>query len=174
MGSRAAVEHRYRARRSLAYTSAELALNHELPLPILLRPIEASAIDHWQRFWTGHPARRYSWPWPEIAADYRNAHPDRFEVAIWSQRILCALAVGRIGSAYVGVNFLEGSPEPNHPVRGYVTGTVMAVAERYAAATARGEVRFFDPLPELVPWYAKFGYSLARPRREAPYCWRRI
>lgn len=166
---------RYRERRALAHAAAVALVRDDLPVECDLRAIDPGALAVFARQWDGHPARRFPWPWADIAAEYRRNHPDRFEVAVWSGEVLCGLAVGKVsgGTLYCGVNFLEGSPEP-HPLRGFIVGIVIAAAEAYAVTIGKGSVRLVDPLPELVPLYASFGYSLASPRRESPYCWKMV
>lgn len=170
---RGAAEARYRERRALAHAAVADLVRPDLPAPCDLRPIEPSALQAFRGQWSGHASRRFRWPWEDIAAEYRRNHPDRFEVAVWSGDCLCGLAVGKVsaGPLYCGVNFLEGSPAP-HPLRGFIVGIVVASAEAYAVTIGKGTVRLVDPLPELVPLYGKFGYSLASPRRESPYCWK--
>lgn len=174
--SRAQAERRCHARRAAAYAHALEALADDVPVPLSLRPIEPSALDHAARIWTRHPERIVRWPWNEIAVDFRRDHPDRFEVAIWSGAVLCGLAIGRCSRSplYCGVNYLEGSPDPAHALRGFVIGIVLAAAESYAMMLGKEEVRLFDPFPALVPIYEAFGYALATPRRASTYCWRRI
>ncbi len=173
IGRRGSAEVRYRERRALAYATAEALVRTDLPAACELRPIEPSALHAFAECWDGLPARRYAWPWGDIAAEFRRNHPDRFEVAVWSGGALCGLAIGRVsaGPLYCGVNFLEGCPG-QHPLRGFIVGIVIATAEAYAVAIGKGAVRLIDPLPDLVPLYAKYGYSLASPRRESPYCWK--
>ncbi len=104
----------------------------------------------------------------------RKNEPDRFEAAVWSGDTLCGLAIGWTRKEFCRVDYLEGSPAPDHPLRGRVTVIVSGAAVAYATALGRGEVRLVNPLPAVVPHYVALGFTLANPKGEAPYCWWKI
>src|SRR3954447_11011088 len=112
--SRSSAEFRYHALRRVACQAAEgdLAV---AGLGVDLRPIDAAALD---AFGTWSP-RRVAWPWPEMTADWRRGYPARFEVAVWRDGILCALALGRPSpkAAHMSLHYLEANPDPRHPLR---------------------------------------------------------
>lgn len=93
--SRGAAEARYRTIRLAALQAAEALAAHAFIAPIRLTGIGPDAVDIAHHAWTGHPDRRCSWPWRQMIADVRRAEPSRFEVAIWSDEILCGLAIGK-------------------------------------------------------------------------------
>ena len=51
-----------------------------------------------------------------------------------------------------------------------VSGALVA----YAKALGKTEVRLNDPLPSVVPLYEGYGFTLATPAGEAPYCWWKV
>ena len=172
-GSRSSAETRYRELRHLAFQAAQDDLaaaggNAEL------RAIDATALTAFGTW----PARRVAWPWPDMAADWRRGHPDRFELAVWSGDALCALALGRPspGASHMALYFMEGSPDPGHPLRRKVATVVITALRAYAIALGKGELRLVDPLPEVIPFYCSpaMGFELVRPRMEAPYCRRSL
>lgn len=173
--SRGAAEARYRAIRLAALrTAAEIASTQLAPLAVCLDVIGFIAIAAFVAQWDGHPRRRYPWPWERIVDDARKNEPDRFEVAVWSGETLCGLAIGWSRNEFCRVDYLEGAPTPSHPLKGHVAMIVIGAAVAYATALGRGEVRLVDPIPAVVPCYEALGFALARPKRMAPYCWRKV
>jgi hypothetical protein len=109
-----------------------------------------------------------------MVSDFRRGEPGRFEVAVWSGQILCGLAIGRTRTEYCRVDYLEGSPDPVHPLKGNVVVVVAGAVVAYATALGKREVRLVDPLPAVVAHYEALGFKLANPKGASPYCWREI
>jgi hypothetical protein len=175
MPSRADAERRYEAYRNIARSKAEeLMQTNVAPTPLRLTAIGPAALDACHSQWEPQPTRRLAWSWPRIIADARRHHPTRFEVAVWSGDVLCGLAWGRTGANYCSVNYLEGSPLPNHPLKGSVAVVVSGAMATYATALERPEIRFLEPLPEVVRLYQSLGFTLANPPKQPPYCSRRL
>jgi hypothetical protein len=170
MASRQATEARYAGYRATSFRKAEELLRPVAPVPLSLRPLTPEALAAFDTGWRGSPERRYPWPWPEMAGDYRRNEPDRFEVAVWSGEALCGLCLGKLRAGYCGGDYLEGSPLPTHPLKGFVLPTVLTALTAYAVALRRKHIRLINPLPEMVPRYEILGFVLVRPRGEAPYC----
>src|ERR1700692_4365281 len=140
--SRAAAEARYRAVRLAALQATEdLASPQFAPTPVHLGLITAPALAAFGDHWQGRPSRRYPWPWPTMVDDIRKSETDRFEVSVWSGDALCGLAIGRTRQTFCRVDYLEGSPVPNHPLRGSVAVLVSGAVIAYATALGREEVR---------------------------------
>lgn len=175
--TRAAAEARYRMRRALAFQAAEAKLA-AAGIVAELRPLDASALAAFAAQWRGHPTRRVAWPWSDMAADWRRACPERFELAVWSGGQLCALALGRPAPSarHLALHYQEGSPNPAHPLRGRVTAVVLIAAEAYALVLGKTELRLVEPLPALVSYYCSpaLGFHLVSPPGAPPYCTRRI
>lgn len=173
--SRGATEARYRDIRHAALNKAEeLAQTVFAPTPVRLTAIGPAAVDAFKGHWNGHAARRYPWPWADMVAAARRDDPTRFEVAVWSAQTLCGLALGRTRAAYCGIDYLEGSPEPTHALKGRVTTLVAAAATIYAIALGKSQLRLMNPLPDMVARYQALGFALAAPKGESPYCWRTL
>jgi len=166
--SRSSAEFRYHALRHLACQAAgaDLAV---AGLAVDLRPIDAAALDAF-RTWS---PRRVAWPWPEMIADWRRGHPARFEVAVWRDGILCALALGRPSpkATHMSLHYLEANPDPGHPLRRKVAAVAITALDAYATVLGKHELRLVDPLPALIPFYCSpgMGFELARPHGETPY-----
>lgn len=172
-GSRSSAEARYQNLRRLACQDAKADLAAR-GIEVELRAIDASALAAFET-WQG---RYVAWPWPEMTADWRRAHPDRFELAVWRGDVLCALAIGRPSpsAAHMALYYMEGNPDPGHPLRGKVAATVITALRAYAIALGKTEMRLVEPLPEVVPFYCspRMGFELVSPRGETPYCRRSI
>jgi hypothetical protein len=172
-GSRSSAEARYRDLRHLACLDAQGDLA-SAGVDVAFRPIDATALAAWAAW----QARRVAWPWPEMVADWRRGHPDRFEVAVWSNDVLCALALGRPApkAAHMSLHYLEGSPDPGNPLRRKVAATVITALRAYAIVLGKEELRLVEPLAQLVPFYCSpaMGFELVSLRGAAPYCRRSI
>jgi len=171
--SRSRAEAEYRNLRGVAFQDATAFLL-AAGVRAELRPIDAAALAA-AELWTG---RRVGWPWHLMIPDWRRNYPKRFEVAIWRDGVLCALALGRPArkAPHLSLYYLERNPDPANPLRGQVTGAVLATLRAYAVVLGKAELRLMDPLPALIPRYcsAAFGFHLVTPAAEAPYCARSI
>jgi hypothetical protein len=173
--SRSAAEARYRDIRLAALKTAEDIASAQLATrPVRLDIISAAALATFRDHWVGHSRRRYPWPWAEIVENARKNEPDRFEAAVWSGDTLCGLAIGWTRKEFCRVDYLEGSPVPDHPLRGRVAVIVFGAAVAYATALGRAEVCLINPLPAVVPRYEALGFKLASPKGETPYCWWKV
>ncbi len=109
-----------------------------------------------------------------MVADYRQHHPSRFDFAAWSGDTLFGLAIGRTGSVYCSIEYLEGSPVVGHPLKGQVIPAALTALLGYTTVLGRSEMRLMEPLAPLVPVYEARGLLLVEPRGERPYCVRKI
>jgi hypothetical protein len=169
--SRGAVEHQYRQRRLAALQRAEEIASEALAtIPCHLNIITPTALQAFEEQWEGHPLRSYPWPWRQMVEDARRNEPGRFEVSVWSGETLCGLAIGSTRQAFCRVDYLEGSPDPAHPLKGIVTVIVSGAATAYATALGKDEIRLMNPLPAVVPHYQSLGFKVANLPDGTPYC----
>jgi hypothetical protein len=171
--SRSSAEARYRETRRLAFQQAQEELA-DAGIGVDLRSIDAAAMEAFSAW----PPRRVAWPWPDLAADWRKGHPDRFDLAVWSDGALCALAMGRPApkAPHMSLHYMEANPDPVNPLRRRVAAVVVTSLQAYAMVLGKRELRLIDPLPAVVPFYCstRMGFTLVTPRGEAPYCRRSI
>jgi hypothetical protein len=167
--SRTRAEAHYRDVRLAALQAAEGLCADGLAEPVRLALIGPEALAAHEA-WIGHPARRYNWPWRQMTEDLRRAEPGRFELAIWHGGILCGLSLGRLRAGFCRVDYLEGSPLPDHPLRGKVAAVMFTAAVAYATAAGKREIHLTDPLPAVIPHYLKLGFELAFNPDKTPYC----
>ncbi len=97
-------------------------------------------------------------------------------MAIWSGEILCGLGVGWVSDAHerLTLHFLEGSPDPRHPLRGDVVFLAFAAAEAYARAVGAKSMALKNPLRGVVEWYVRRGYHLAYEQRGKLYFYKQL
>lgn len=169
--NRDATESRYGGYRSAALARAEALFAPSIaPTPVRFGTITAAALDAWHLQWARHPARQVAWPWNVMVPDHRRRHPTRFESAVWSGDALCGLAIGRAGVNYCSLEYLEGSPISDHPLRRQVIPAALTALLAYTTVLGRSEMRLVEPLDALVPVYEARGFVLVEPPGERRYC----
>lgn len=115
--------------------------------------------------WSG---RKVDWDWGSIQRTLRKSHPRRYELALWCERILCGLVVGRLSDSkrWLSLTFIEGNPK-QHPLKGEVVPLALQGASLYAGLMADEvwggpEVRVKNPLPEARHVYVRAGFTLTQ------------
>ena len=140
--------------------------------------INSKALECWEKQWLSFipSGRSWSdWNWRDDVAEWKR-HIDRFEVAIWSGRQLCGLALGKPSQARnnLSVYLLQGSSVENHPLKGKVLAIVIDAAGAYGTALGCRELRLVKPLSGMVGKYQDLGFRLVKEHRSAPYCVRSL
>lgn len=174
--SRAAAERAYAARRAEAFAAAQAKVT-AAGIAAEIRPVvDPAALDAFAADWRDHPARRVAWPWPEMLARFRRDYPARFELAVWREGRLRALALGRPSASplHCAVHYIERDPDPGGPLRSRVVPVVLEALQSYAETLGKAELRLMEPLPGLVAYYQRFGFNLVTPKREAQYLVRKV
>ncbi len=70
---------------------------------------------------------------------------------------------------WIAIDFLQGSPDHAHPLRGRVISIALAVLEAQVLAADAAEARLLSPFPELVPLYEARGYQRVADRPDLDY-----
>lgn len=164
--------------RADAYAAATQALIGEIRTPFDLRSIESRALRVWRTEWVPRytDARDIGeWNWDALSSDYLR-RPAAFHLAIWSEGRLCGMAAGKASGKHriLTVNFIEGSPDPHHPLKGKIRTLALAAAKSYAQVLGATTLRLSDPAPELLAGYVAAGFDLVFLGRAVRYCERRI
>ena len=71
------------------------------------------------------------------------------------------------------MDFLEGNPNPRHPLKGQVIGIVLTMAEAYRQLIGVPELRLHHVDPNLIPLYTLKGFALAPDLGGLPHMVRR-
>ena len=162
----------YRSR-SRALTQAEF---REIGLSSLaLKPLDDKALQAWSTDWrSSHPNALGGWNWREQRQRYASK-VQRFDLSVWSGDRLCALALGKdcTGEAAC-LNLVEREPVDDNPVRGQVLAIVLSALTYYAQLSGRTYIRVFDPDPNLIAKYDKFGLELDRQAKNRQILQRKV
>jgi hypothetical protein len=140
--------------------------------------------------WTGKAAEAYAEQWSPVAERQSNDRPafdwpnlfhicrdpDRLDIVVWGpEETLCGLALGTTTGRSLALRFLEGSPDPNCPLRGRRALIALDVAARYAQLRGKPEIRLYEVDSSLESLYRDiYGFEERRPYKEKPYLWKEV
>jgi hypothetical protein len=164
---------------ALAFAAAATEVAGSLPAPAEFSLMGRDAIAEFKRSWLPRYAkpRAYGqWDWeheilPRYARDL-----DAFRLAIWSDDVLCGLALGTVtrNRKRVILNFVAGSPDPSHPLKGTILLSAIAAADMYGRGLDASRLDIADPAPGLLKTYQALGFTVAKTVAGATYCSRAI
>lgn len=161
----------YRLIRAEAHSLLEQQIReltgHTVQISEMTRPL-LTQIQHWQ-------GRIYPWDWTYIRHKFWPI-PSRFEMAISVHGRLCGLAIGNPsnGRRHLSAYYLEGNPDPQHPLKGMILPIVLGGLELYAKMLDCSYIRLVEPVAGLRPKYQSLGFSaVARVPSGALYCERK-
>jgi hypothetical protein len=142
-----------------------------------IRGLDGHAVGAWEHTWRGTPhwSRQGGFAW--IALHHRYCRkPRNFHCALWHRDVLCGLAVGRVseGHEQVALHFMEGNPDPSHPLRGNVADVVFGCAQLYARSVGAKWLVLKEPDAGLELFYARLGFGLAYREKGVRYCKRAV
>jgi len=124
--------------------------------------IAAAARSVFTGTWLGHRGRSMDRDWAALSAKFQNSHPKCVNAAIRHDTTLCGMATGAVNQdRFVALDFLEGNPNPMHPLKGQVIGIVLTMAEAYRQLIGVPELRLHDVDPNLIPLSTMLGFALA-------------
>jgi hypothetical protein len=117
--------------------------------------------------WLGTP--RADWDWEEVFR--RHSDPDRLDIAIWGVNDrLSGLALGTTTGEAVEIQFLEGDPRPDCPLKGRRILIILESAACYAQARGRAELRVRPKNERLEDLYRQtYGFVLETSSRGDRY-----
>ena len=167
-----------------AYAAArEEAISIQRVHPSLhLADIDGRALDRWRSTWIGaHRSGAGRWNWLALVEQL----PRRAAVlplAIWFGEDLCGLALGHAsrhrtfgGRHTMTLTHVERRPEPPEvPLRGRVILIAITAAENYGLTLGATRLRLSHPDRNLLPFYLRLGFSVARKGDKPVYCEREI
>jgi hypothetical protein len=84
-------------------------------------------------------------------------------IAVWGEdNSLCGLALctKSKGNEVLSIHYIEGSPNENHPLKGYVFTIIDTVLLQYGGLIKSNSIRIIDPVDTLISFYTSFGYKL--------------
>lgn len=171
-----------RVRRAAYATARDSALaSGRVAAPFRLADCDAHTLSVWRSTWTRPQLSGWGgWDWePLLRRAWKN--PSAFHLGIWSDKYLCGLAVGRVSDrnrhgmrTVLSVDYIEGAPDPHHPLRGNILWLAVAAAETYGRAVGAHTLRLMEPLPHILHLYTALGFGVVRKLDSVLYCERRI
>lgn len=152
-------ERRYAMHRTLAYEDTVSRI--KLPKRYQLAGIGYEALKAFEKVWQPNKERKVKWDWMEQVARWKRTDHSRLELAVWHDKELCGLMVGKTSKrkTIVYVLGIEGAPY-KHPLKGYIIPIALEVAEAYATSLGAKELRLDKPAAILIARYQKLGYTL--------------
>lgn len=172
---------RYARLRRAAYDITAVEWSLTTHPPVRLTDIDSGTLKAWQTTWTrSHPNGRGGWNWSTLADEFRT-DPAAFKPALWSDGILCGMALGRTSHPSSGgtrnaiaIHYLESHPDPSHPLKGSVALLLITAAEFYGKRLGASKIRLVDPAPGAVHIYVQLGFAVARKPSGLLYCEKEI
>jgi len=152
-------EEKYKAYRELVYENTML----EFP-GVIVKEIEFAdcvIADAWKNL-ASFSNRPYSatWEWTKEYPFYRN-RPNRFEISLWSEGVLCALCYGQISKngSNVRMNLIESIPLRPSPLGRKALPVLAFSAASFADVVGATELWVLDPDPNLERTYMNEGFG---------------
>jgi len=158
-------EYKYNQIRNKVFQKVETELMEKFQKNIQLTPITTNALKIWQKEWYPSLAERKHfteeelyWNWIKTQREMSKV-PNRFEVAIWSKNILCALAIGKPskGTTHNAIYIWQSSPF-QHPLEGKIITITLKTGMAYAKALGKRHLVLIKPLKHLVKIYERHGF----------------
>lgn len=156
-------EDRYNKIRNRVYKKVEIELIEKFQKEVKLTSITINALKIWQKEWYPRLIERKHfteeelyWNWMKTKLEMSKV-PNRFEVAIWSENILCALAIGKPskGSTHNALYLLQSSPF-QHPLEGKILTITVKIGMAYAKALGKRHLVLVEPLVKI---YERHGFT---------------
>jgi hypothetical protein len=115
--------------------------------------------------------RRVEWDWAQLRQDF-SGYPARFELTLRVGEVLSALAVGRPskGKQFLKAYYLEGNPDPQHPLKRHVARLSLRGLELFGEALGCLHARLVSPLTPVIPLYEALGYRAVKGQDGRIYC----
>jgi hypothetical protein len=161
-----------RALCELARGRVEVLVKRDIGQDVRLTEINKDVLNEakaWRRKYgsMGRASHEPGWDWSD---EYyrRGRKTSGVTLAMWFGDQLCGLMIGQVsdGRLHATIHFLEGNPEGN-PLKGNVVVIATGYLEAIGALVGCEVVRIASPIPELVPHYKSFGYTIEQRKNKA-------
>jgi hypothetical protein len=140
--------------------------SNELQKKLSITEINPEALTVWVKTWKSISTRQPpdgGWDWECKTSRLNRKYRKRLiSIAIWANNELCGLALCRIsrGSEVISMCYIEGSPNGQHPLRGYVFQIIEMICLEYAVIKKSKTIRIEEPIDSLMDFYKLQGYLL--------------
>lgn len=165
---------KYRALRRIAFEEAlkDARVLGFITADVVMTELDRVPVGKWTRTWRGtvHWTGSGGWPWDLLRRRFAS-RPRSFHCAVWCGNVLCGFGIGRVskGRTRLTLHYIEGSPDPKHPLRGNIMLLIVTAAIYYARAVGAERVLLKDPLQAVQPLYARFGFGVAETEKGIVY-----
>ena len=160
--ARMQAELRYRDIRQQVYRIVETELRTLEPA-VALTEISEAVLRQTDTWCSLYPSSRLThkpgWSWRRVVEKFRR-RPKRIEVALWHDKLVCGLAVGRVSDKRViaTIHFVESLPVAN-PLKGKVVPFLARFLEAVSVNLGCETVSIEQPATELIPYYSFLGFT---------------
>lgn len=133
---------------------------------IQITRITPLALRTWSETWKINNERKPpngGWDWIYKTKSFeRKYHKYLIDIAIWESNTLCGLALcsRSKGNDNLSLHYLEGSPDKQHPLRGYIFTITETICLEYGMLKAINKIRIIEPVDSLIDFYLNYGYEL--------------
>ncbi len=139
--------------------------------------VSAIGVEFYVSNWTRRAAEAYreQWEWvsrnPDAAFDWHNIFhrhkdPDRMEIVIWGPNDrLCGLGLATTNRTSVILQFIEGDPRPDCPLRGKRLPIALEAVACYGQGRGKSEIRL-QPINEKLASLYRDVYDFTRETRK--------
>lgn len=163
---------KYETFREAALTVAQRSIESLHQDSFVLKSIDHHALTQSFAWEATRKARGETLPWSFFSgfSSYKFRHPNRFDLAVWSDSTLCSLAIGipTKTATSMRLDVIEASPEIT-PLSGSVLKVNLVAFEAYAQAIGARSITIMRPLNEkLVNFYRTHGFIFQKSRGSAP------
>jgi hypothetical protein len=161
----------------MATTATAMAEAIGVPEGFKILPFNEEAEYAWHQQWRSISHRvppRGGWDWPSLRWSYRN-DTTTLAGSMWVNDELLALFLGRLNNRAARLDYLEASPQINHPLTGKALPLAIEVGARYAQKTGRRELWLMEPRPAIIAFSKEsYGFEYVEPPGKTPFCRREV
>lgn len=137
---------------------------------IKITRIDSMTLRAWSETWKPINKRQPpngGWDWIYKNKDFERKYQKYLiGIAIWESNQLCGLALcsRSKGNDNISLHYIEGSPDENHPLKGYVFTIIETICLEYAKLKQVNKIRIIEPVDNLTDFYISYGYELKNKR----------
>lgn len=160
--------------------AATRSLKLYLPWHFGLTPGSGASDAAWRAQWQPISKRtppNGGWDWPASRSACAK-DPTRLCFAMWCQNggELCGLLLVRLLNTACLIEMVEGSPDPNHALKGMVIPLSLELAAIYAQAEGRRDVWLLRPANDMLFWFLTndCGFELISTKRSGAFLRREV
>lgn len=114
-----------------------------------------------------------AYDWREISRRYRD--PDRLELALWGEGRLSAVSLVTTQDRAVHVQFIEGDPRSDCPLKGGRLEILLEAAANYALVRGKIEIRLEPKNDDLIALYENvYDFERVLRKGDTPYWCRKV